>query len=304
MLAKTHSPRGLTVLELLVTMSSVGIVFAVVLPAMGVARESSRRVACSNKLRELGLALHCHHNAKSCLPTGWQWEPSGTTAYGWAVPLLPYIGQPDLRDAINLKLPVGDPRNRVSRETLLAQMMCPSDIVEPSFMLLEDDENLIDETPRTSKAWGTLRADRIALLRLPSSNYVGVHGTVEPADIESSRGQHPTLADGTFPGDVKIQFRDFQRGLARTFVVGERTMAQASSTWYGVDRRGEDSLARLVGSALEGINQTYGEECDFSSRHPGGAHFLHGDGHVAFVTEQMEPRLYRKHARLRPDGRD
>ena len=71
------------------------------------------------------------------------------------------------------------------------------------------------------------------------------------------------------------------------------------STWLGVELAGEDAAARLVGSALEGINNPLADEGDFSSRHPGGANFLWGDGHVSFVTEDVDLYLYHEWSRLR-----
>lgn len=298
--AKSLLPRGLTILELLVTMFVIGVVVAIVLPAICTARESSRRMTCVNNLRELGLALHSHHDSKSSFPAGWQFDPSGQTAYGWVVPLLPYLGQPDLRDAIDMAFTIGDSRNRIAGETTLSQMLCPSDIVEPSFTLFESD----DDHNRTSESSLRRSIEPTKLLQLPTSNYVGLHGTIEPVDHEPTNHSSSLVADGAFRSDLGIRLLDFQRGLSNTFLVGERKMAQASSTWYGFDRRGEDASARLVGATLDGINQAYGEECDFSSRHPGGAHFLYGDGHVRFVSEQIELRLYLEQARVQPNGQN
>ena len=91
--SNNHTRNGLTVLELMVTMSIIGILAALLLPALGAARESARRVQCVDHLREVGLAMHNHHAATKQLPAGWTIDPSRTTAVGWAVTLLPYLGQ-------------------------------------------------------------------------------------------------------------------------------------------------------------------------------------------------------------------
>lgn len=294
----THCDRrGLTVLELLVTMSIIGILAALVLPAIGAIRESARRVSCSDHLREVGLAVHSHYNSERSLPVGWQFDAAGDSAYGWAVALLPYVGQPALSDSIDRQQAVGDRRNDVARGTRLEVMLCPSDLSAESFVLFAESEDGDEQDDPESRLSANAAMEPSALLQLPVANYVGVFGTYEMDDTIPA-----PIGDGAFLENRKVHFRDFQRGLSKTFLVGERTMAQVPSTWFGVDLAGEDAAARLVGAALEGINKTYADECDFSSRHPGGAYFLYGDGHVDFISEAIDLRLYHQSARLRPNG--
>ncbi|TWT71474.1 DUF1559 domain-containing protein [Crateriforma conspicua] len=285
---------GFTVLELLVTMSIIGVLAGLLLPALGVVRESARRVQCTSHLREVGLAMHNHHSAMKELPAGWTFDPAESSAYGWAVPLLPYLEQPTLAGQINVKLPLDDPRQDRARETSLEIMLCPSDISEPMFTLYDDDEDDDDDGPASTAAAFSGTAEPVALIRLPTVNYVGMFGTIE-ADDEIPA----PIGDGAFIENKSRRFRDFGRGLSNTLVVGERTMAQVPSTWIGVSLAGEDAAARLVGSALEGINNPLADECDYSSRHPGGANFLWGDGHVTFVTEDVDLRLYHQWAQVR-----
>ena len=107
------------------------------------------------------------------------------------------------------------------------------------------------------------------------------------------------VGDGAFLENRFVRFRDFQRGLSNTLAIGERTMAQVPSTWFGVELSGEDAAARLVGATLEGINNPYADECDFSSRHRDGANFLWADGHVSFLTKDIDLSQYHRYARLR-----
>ncbi len=100
---------GLTVLELLVAMSIVAVLMALLLPALGMARESSRRIQCVEHLREVGIALHCHHHSRRSLPTGWSFDPSGQSAYGWIVPVLPYLEQVSLAEQIDCEVTVTSP---------------------------------------------------------------------------------------------------------------------------------------------------------------------------------------------------
>ncbi|WP_442508070.1 DUF1559 domain-containing protein [Novipirellula sp. SH528] len=288
---------GFTVLELLVTISIIGILVALLLPAIGAVREVARRVQCVDQLRQTGMALHQHHNAKLALPAGWQLDLKQETAFGWAVETLPFLEQQSLKDKIDAKRMLLDPGFAEIRSQPLAMMLCPSDITEPTFMLYEGDEDEHEVSGASTHAMegSTLpSAEPAAIVELPTANYVGVFGTFESDDAVPA-----PIGDGAFLENRLVRFRDFQRGLSQTLLVGERTMAQVPSTWLGVSLRGEDAAARLVGSALEGINNPLADECDFSSRHPHGANFLYGDGHVRFIDQNIDLTLYHEIARLR-----
>lgn len=280
---------GLTVLELLVAISIMGITMTLLLPAIGAVRESARRVQCVSHLREVGLALQGHHSVKRALPAGWKFDSLAQSAYGWTVPLLPYLEQESLHSQINGKLGVSAPTHETVRSTTLQVMLCPSDIAERLFTLYEDED-----ASNTTRSRSLESSTPDPLVQLPTANYVGVFGTLEPDDAIPA-----PIGDGAFIENKAMRFRDFNRGLSNTMSVGERTMAQVPSTWFGVELAGEDAAARLVGSALEGINNPLADECDFSSRHPGGANFLWGDGHVSFVSENIDLHLYHVSSRLR-----
>ncbi len=83
-----------TVLELLVSIAIMGLLIALLLPAVMYARESARRLSCTSHLRELGIAIHSYHNSRKRLPSGWQIaERDPDFAYGWAAQLLPELEQ-------------------------------------------------------------------------------------------------------------------------------------------------------------------------------------------------------------------
>ncbi|OYP30003.1 DUF1559 domain-containing protein [Rhodopirellula sp. MGV] len=294
--AHRPSRHGLTVLELLVSFAIIGILLAILLPALGAARESARYTQCASHLRELGIALHHHHEVRRSLPAGWQFDPTASSAYGWTVPLLPYIEQAAVASQIDLKTPLGAPQLTEARNTSLPLMLCPSDIVDPMFTLYEGDEE--DDEGKEGRYTGQPFMPSVqseAIMRLPTANYVGVFGTLESDDEIPA-----PIGDGTFLENRVVRFRDFLRGLSHTVIVGERTMAQVPSTWLGVSLAGEDAAARLVGSALQGINHPLADESDFSSRHPGGANFLWGDGHVSLVSENIDLIEYQRSAQLYP----
>ncbi len=183
-------------------------------------------------------------------------------------------------------------------------MLCPSDITESTFTLFHKHDQEQPNLGRVAGVGGVAGVGRIVdqdtvtgpieLAQLPTANYLGVFGTMEPDDEIPA-----PIGDGAFIENRPVRFREFQRGLSDTIVVGERTMAQVPSTWFGVALAGEDATARLVGATLEGINNPLADECDYSSRHPGGANFLWADGHVSFITESIDLAEYHQLARLR-----
>tara|TARA_R110002111_G_scaffold247140_2_gene310068 strand:+ start:79291 stop:80229 length:939 start_codon:yes stop_codon:yes gene_type:complete len=269
--------RGFTVLELLVTFGVITTLASLILPAVGSAREAARQLQCKNQLKQIGLALHSYHDSHRCLPAGWQWEASGKSAYSWSVTLLPYLEQRAIYDQVDRNRLLSHPFNLSARRTSIANFLCPSDIIDPTFMLYE--ENKITET-------------MTPLIELPTTSYVGVFGTLEADD-----GIPAPAGDGTFLESKPVSFVHLQRGLSNTIIVGERTMAKVPSTWLGVDISGEDAACRLVGSAMTTPNCKLCDECEFSSRHPGGSHFLWADGRVRILSESLDTATYQQLAR-------
>lgn len=278
--------RGLTVLELLVTVGVIGLLMSLILPAVLRAREASRRLQCSNHLRQIGLAMQLHHQQHRRLPPSWKVSSAGPYGYGWAVPLTPFLDQAGLAERLREADSWDDPAARDVRQASWPVMLCPSDIVTPSFQLyqLENDE------PYSPSSASREPSEKLAVLaELPTANYVGVYGTVEPDD------EFPAPpGDGPLVADQAVRFADLERGLSNTLLVGERTMAAVPSTWYGVDFRGEDAACRLVGAALAAPNCRHCDECEFQSRHPGGVNFVRADGHVSFMLQDIDPQAYRQ----------
>jgi prepilin-type N-terminal cleavage/methylation domain-containing protein len=135
-------PRGLTIIELLTSIAIIGVLVALLLPAVQSSREAARRATCQNNIRQITLGLLEHESAKKYLPSGgwgfnWIGDPDRGTGYaqpgGWFYNILPYIERPDLAQ-IGSGLEAGRPTNSSPKCTAMGQLMispvsiyyCPS----------------------------------------------------------------------------------------------------------------------------------------------------------------------------------
>ncbi len=118
------SPRAFTLVELLVVITIIGILIALLLPAVQAAREAARRMQCSNNLKQIGLALHNYHTAIGTFPSGYisaygdPGYPSSNDlgpGWGWAAMMLPYIELGNLHDQIRFDEDIAHPDNAVVR---------------------------------------------------------------------------------------------------------------------------------------------------------------------------------------------
>jgi prepilin-type processing-associated H-X9-DG protein len=231
---------------------------------------------------------------KHALPQAWTAATDGISGYGWAVPLLPFLEESALRQSINERAPISSHQNDKGRNTTLPIMLCPSDISDQTF-----DLYIEARSPQASQR-GMVSQDTTPggspLVRLPAANYLGVFGTLEADETYPA-----PLGDGAVIIGRRVRFRDLERGQSHTLIIGERTTARAPSTWFGVHFHGEDAACRLVGAAVTTPNCDLCDECEFASRHSGGANFVWADGHVNLVEDDISPEEYQRLAKRRMD---
>lgn len=286
-----HSRRdGFTLVELLVVIAVIGILVALTMPAVQMAREAARRSSCSNNLRQLGLALQQYHGTHNRFPPGWIGvDPEtrlplaeGESGWAWASMILPYLEMGNVSDkVVNFDYPIGHPKNSRAREFTIGLFRCSSDATYEHFELMSGD------APPTLVA------------RLSHANYVGSFGTVELDTCEGLPVGQVCKSDGVFYHLSTTRDADVKDGLGHTLFVGERTSRHGGSTWTGLLPAGDEAFARFLGIADHPPNLAGGHLDDFSSNHPGGTNFLYGDGSVRLITESVDLQVYRGLATIR-----
>ena len=284
--------KGFTLVELLVVIAIIGVLIALLLPAVQSAREAARGVNCRNNLKQLGIALYLHHDVHKTLPAGWLGTTpdgraplaEGPPGWGWTAKLLPYMEQTAVAKAIDFGRPIADARNSAAAQTVIPSLLCPSDGGPPRFHL--HGEGAAPDGP------GHDHAADLVLPSVPKSNYVGMFGTLE---IEACEGLAPGVlctSDGVFFHNRALRLADISDGLSQTILVGERSSRLGGSTWLGAIAGAQEAFARIVGTVDHAPNHPTSHFDDFGSFHPFGTYFLWGDGSVRYVNEAIDLATY------------
>ncbi len=124
-----------TLVELLVVIAIIGILIALLLPAVQSAREAARRLQCQNNLKQIGLALLNYESQWGSFPPGSHWasdadvdqKNNANLRENWVIMILPHLEQQSLYDTFDLDYPIPHDNNRTARGTRLSFMLCPTD---------------------------------------------------------------------------------------------------------------------------------------------------------------------------------
>src|SRR5687767_6993146 len=127
MLSRRCERQAFTLVELLVVIAIIGVLVALLLPAVQAAREASRRMQCSNNLKQIALALHNYHDVHKTFPPAYIPDADGKPMHSWRVLILPYIEQQPLFTQYDFNEPWNGPNNSRLANISIPVYHCPSE---------------------------------------------------------------------------------------------------------------------------------------------------------------------------------
>ncbi|PQO35178.1 DUF1559 domain-containing protein [Blastopirellula marina] len=325
----TRPRLGFTLVELLVVIAIIGVLIALLLPAVQQARESARRMQCTNNLKQLGIGLHNYHDALGSFPAGYvSYDKYGSISslpagdydaitwdaapgWSWGKLMLPFVEQGNVADALDNRRRVWDQTLQAAAQTKLEMFLCPSSAGPTEPLLVVDASGA-----PLDKGAGSIYLGR--------SHYVASHGQEECwGDLSGPSGGlggvAGKIADGPFYRNSHTRFRDVIDGLSNSVFCGEHTSRLSDKTWVGVvsgayvhpqitsPDNGAESAATLVlvhSGPAAGEQDALGNPIihppnfptlhvgQMQSDHAGGANVLLGDGSVRFISEVVNRQLF------------
>lgn len=255
----SKTKNGFTLVELLVVIAIIGILVALLLPAVQAAREAARRTQCTNNLKQIGLAIHSYHDTYGNLPPAFNnFHPLGSddVRWGWATYILPFIEENILFDLLDIENQTGlTPTAENGLQTQLSAYRCPSD----------DGPDLNPNFKRSGA-------------ELATSNYIiseGIAGFVD---------KHNTY-----------RFAQITDGTSNTMLVGERDgTVGVAAVWPGRSRTSSSTSFRVTWKINLSENPDPTDnwnDCKrfaLTSVHPGVVNVVLCDGSVRLLSDDIE----------------
>ncbi len=270
-----------TLVELLVVIAIIGLLVAMLLPAVQSSREAARRSSCTNNMKQIGLAIAGYQLARTVYPPSntddvLQWDVSERLRnHSWASLIMPYIENSPLHDAINFKISSMNSANQRAAGTVVPIYRCPS-YTGPN---LTEDEHY--------------RPDTYAI-----GNYVAIAAS----DVDHIWGITVKPEGVIFPL-AEIKPKEVTDGLSKTMFIAE-SREERMRVWIDGRIAAYTALRYDAGGATadpNGISLNFTPyyndgniQCDYgpSSMHPGGALHQFGDGSVHFLVDTITAANY------------
>jgi len=302
MVIRTRRRHGFTLVELLVVIAIIGVLVALLLPAVQAARAAARRSQCANNLKQLGLGAQIYHSAHQEFPPGSERDKAARAGnfkdprFSPHARLLPYTEQQSLYDQLQFDLSWEDDVHQVVREADVPFFRCPS-------------------TPETESAYYYRRGGWIAGPGEAISHYLGVMGAkgfVVGASRASRRRYEmdpdlPTGHGGNARNGIMLHFdigdsfipaARVTDGLSQTLLMGEMAWDIGEfEAWLGGLSPGWSNSMTTKNVAYplnsyrfdRALNTRLINDTSFGSHHPSrGAHFVLADASVHFINEDIE----------------
>lgn len=308
------SRDGFTLVELLVVIAIIGILVALLLPAIQSAREAARRTQCVNRMKQIGLALMSHHDTKKRFPsaiaddeivdqaTG-KVQAGKYTQFGYLPFILQYMELDSYLTRLNLKVYWQDePNLSFSYGTPVPQFRCPSQT---------DEEVTYTDPPGGAGATerSNLRAHYFAVMGAKSGTCPVTSSLPYPSSTYTMSGCGTSANGGSASNGViypasKTRIKDITDGTTHTFLVGEISWDVGPQRIWVVGGASKSNLDTYVYTAKNIFwplntacrsNPENPKPCDyanndmsFGSNHPGGCNFVMCDGSVQFINESVD----------------
>ena len=320
MFSSHRKVRGFTLVELLVVIAIIGVLIALLLPAVQQAREAARRMQCQNQMKQLGLALHNYHDTNNAFPFG---ARSGLGAPNWRIGVLPFMEQSALYNQLDISSSraiggfsgdredndtygYGTGANSILAGLVVPGWNCPSSTCST---------NASGQNPTVNNEE-----------KGQTHDYVGIAGaTPDPSGATSGKcsaqiGYGGIVCENGMlhPNGVR-RMRDIIDGTSNTMIVGEQSglvgtldmRANYHGGWAGFSSSSRPSAitGNAYGAGLttvryrinadtticnssSGCNSTYDLNTPLNSFHPGGTQGLLCDGSVKFLQETIQMEIF------------
>jgi prepilin-type N-terminal cleavage/methylation domain-containing protein/prepilin-type processing-associated H-X9-DG protein len=292
------SPKraAFTLVELLVVIAIIGVLVALLLPAVQAAREAARRSQCTNNLRQLAIAMHNYHDTHLAFPINYM--PRAASTYSWMQGVLPYIEQAALYIQIVPGAPTTLTANATVASTPIKTYRCPSDGLLKNGMITNASDG------GGTKAATNYKANCGANWMWTITNTDNARWPNDGNGLQHCDGLMCSNAQGGQPIPVGDLMKNLTRmasitdGTANTFAIGEAVPAWSAWSWWYNENAAVATCALPLNyrkgiDRLDQFASSWQRNYSFFSLHPAGANFAMCDASVRFVADNIDTPTYR-----------